>query len=78
MARHTSRSRACLGRGRIGSDTHSYVRRQPASGPTVNIRENNAPFQVAGDNAHQVQYVDTSAEHLRELVTSIAELIRLS
>jgi hypothetical protein len=63
----------------FGSDTDGYLRRQQqASGPTVNIGTNSAPFQVAGDNAHQVQYVNTSAEHLRELITSIAELVRLS
>ena len=32
--------------------------------------------QVARDHSHQVQNIGTSAAHLRELITSLAELVR--
>lgn len=62
------------------SDTrrHQEERMGQRSGPTVNIGSNHGPFQVAGDYAHQVQQVGSSAEHLRDLITSIAELVRLA
>jgi hypothetical protein len=62
------------------SDTRRYLEEGMGrrSGPTVNIGSNHGPFQVAGDYAHQVQQVNASAEHLRELVTSITELVRLA
>ena len=62
------------------SDTRRYQeeRMGRGSGPTVNIKHNSGPFQVAGDHAHQVQQVGASAEHLRDLITSIAELVHLA
>jgi hypothetical protein len=62
------------------SDCDRYIekRQAPGSGPTVNIGTNSGPFQVAGDHARQVQHVGASAEHLRELITSVAELVRLA
>jgi len=65
---------------RFDSDTRRYQeeRMGRGSGPTVNIEHNSGPFQVAGDHAHQVQQVGASAEHLRDLITSIAELVRLA
>ena len=48
------------------------------SGPTVTIGSNHGPLQVAGDYAHQVQQIGATAEHLRDLITSIAELVRLA
>lgn len=49
----------------FGSDTGAYLQRQQSRppGPTVNIGTNTAPFQVAGDYAHQVQSVGTSADN---------------
>lgn len=63
---------------RFDSDTSRYLERQVerGSGPTVNIGTYSGSFQVAGDHAHQVQNVGVSAEHLRELITSLAELVR--
>lgn len=64
---------------KFDSDTRRYidVRNAPVSaGPTVNIGTNSGAFQVAGDQAYQVQNTGPSAEHLRELITSIAELVR--
>jgi hypothetical protein len=59
----------------FGSDTDGYLRRQ-ASGPTVNIGTNSAPFQVAGDNARQVQNIGSSPDDLRLLITGITEIVR--
>jgi len=60
------------------SDTDRYVDKQriPGSGPIVNIGTNSGPFQVAGDHAHQVQNIGASAEHLRELIVGLGELVR--
>jgi hypothetical protein len=60
------------------SDTSAYLERQHyrASGPTVNIGTNSAPFQVAGDNARQVQNIETSANDLRQLITGITTIVR--
>lgn len=65
---------------RLDSDTRRYQEERMGhrSGPTVNIEHNSGPFQVAGDHAHQVQQIGASAEHLRDLITSIAELVRLA
>jgi hypothetical protein len=65
---------------RFDSDTRRYLDEQMGhrSGPTVTIGNNHGPLQVAGDNAHQVQHFGASAEHLRDLITSIAELVRLA
>jgi hypothetical protein len=60
------------------SDTGAYLERQQyrASGPTVNIGTNSAPFQVAGDNARQVQNIGTSVNDLRQLITGITTIVR--
>ena len=61
------------------SATGSYMDAQlrpPGSGPTFNIGNNSGPFQVAGDHAHQVQNLGASADELRKLITSIAEMVR--
>lgn len=61
------------------SDTRSYVdkQRQPAThGPTVNIQTNSAPFQLAGDHAHQVQNIGARPEDLRLLISGITEIVR--
>jgi hypothetical protein len=60
------------------SDTSAYLERQQyrASGPTVNIGTNSGPFQVAGDNARQVQNMGTSADDLRQLITGITTIVR--
>ena len=65
---------------RFDSDTRRYQEERMGhrSGPTVNIGKNSGPVQVAGDHAHQVQHVGASAENLREMITSIAELLRLA
>ena len=62
----------------FGSDTGAYLERQQyrASGPTVNIGTNSAPFQVAGDYARQVQNIETSANDLRQLITGITTIVR--
>jgi hypothetical protein len=62
------------------SNTRRYLEERMGrrSGPAVNIETNHGPFQVAGDYAHQVQQINAGAEHLRELITSIAELVRLA
>lgn len=61
------------------SDTRRYQeeRMGQRSGPTVTIGNNSGPVQVAGDHAHQVQQ-SASAAQLRDLITSIAELVRLA
>jgi hypothetical protein len=60
--------------------TDAYIealRRVPSSGPTVNIHGgNNGPFQVAGNDAHQVQNIGASADDLRLLIAGIAEFVR--
>jgi hypothetical protein len=78
VLRLTARGIACA--ERFDSDTRRYQegRMERRSGPTVNIGNNHGPLQVAGDNAHQVQQLGASAEHLRDLITSIAELVRLA
>jgi len=61
------------------SDADRYLEARAArtgTGPTFNIGSNSGPFQVAGDHAHQVQNIGVSAEHLRELITSVADLVR--
>lgn len=60
------------------SDAGRYLKRQAdrGSGPMVNIGNNSGPFQVAGDQAYQVQNIGASAEHVRELVVGIAEIVR--
>jgi hypothetical protein len=65
---------------RFNSDTRRYQEERMAhrSGPTVTIGNNHGPVQVAGDQAHQVQQIGASAEHLRDLITSITELVRLA
>lgn len=62
----------------FGSDTGIYLEKQQyrAVTPTVNIGTNSAPFQVAGDNARQVQNIGTSASDLRQLITGITEIVR--
>jgi hypothetical protein len=62
------------------ADTRRYQEERTGhcSGPTVRIGSNSGPLQVAGDYAHQAQQVGASAEHLRDLITSIAELVRLA
>ncbi len=65
---------------RFDSDTRRY-QEEPLghrSGPTVTIGNNHGPLQVAGDHAHQVQQVGASAEQLRDLINSVAELVRLA
>ena len=65
---------------RFGSDTTGYLEakeRASGSGPTVNIGgDYSGALQVAGDHAHQVQHNGASAEHLREMITGLAELVR--
>ena len=65
---------------RSDSDTRRYQEERMGhrSGPTVTIGSNHGPLQVAGDYAHQVQQIGATAEHLRDLITSIAELVRLA
>jgi hypothetical protein len=65
---------------RFDSDTRRYQEERLGhrSGPTVTIGNNSGPVQVAGDHAHQVQQIGANTEHLRELITSIAELVRLA
>jgi hypothetical protein len=60
------------------ADVSRYLEKQmtPGSGPTVNIKHNSGPFQVAGDHAHQEQHIGASGEHLRELITGLGELVR--
>ena len=65
--------------GDFASDTRSYMdkQRQPAThGPTVNIQTNSAPFQVAGDHAHQVQNIGARPEDLRLVISGITEIVR--
>jgi hypothetical protein len=60
------------------SDTGGYIHTQqrPSAGPTVHISGGNSgPFQVAGDHAHQEQHIGASADELRKLITSIADLV---
>lgn len=62
----------------FGSDTGRYVEAQrptPGSGTSISFGGDNHG-QVAGDHAYQVQNNGPSAEHLRELITGIAELVR--
>lgn len=65
---------------RFDSDTRRYQEERMGhrSGPTVSIGHNSGPVQVAGDYAHQVQQIGTSSEHLRDLIVSISELVRLA
>ena len=65
---------------KFDSDARRYQEERTGhrSGPTVTIGSNSGPLQVAGDHARQVQQVGASAEHLRDLMTSIAELVRLA
>ena len=59
------------------ADRYVEAQRRPAgTGPTVHIGTNSGPFQVAGDNAHQVQNIGASTDELRKQITSIAELVR--
>ncbi len=61
------------------SDTRRYIAAKNAlasSGPIVNIGTNSGPFQVAGARAQQVQNIGLSAEHLRELIAGLAEIVR--
>lgn len=62
----------------FSSDTGTYLERQQnrGTGPTVNIGSNSAPFQVAGDNARQVQNIGIRADDLRQLITGITEIVR--
>ena len=62
----------------FSSNTGAYLERQQyrASGPTVNISTNSAPFQVAGDYALQVQNIETSANDLRQIITVITTMVR--
>jgi hypothetical protein len=60
------------------SDTSGCIRarQRPNAGPTVNISGGNSgSFQVAGDYAHQEQHVSTSGDGLRQLITSVADLV---
>ena len=54
----------------FSSDTGGYLERQQyrTSGPTVTIGTNNAPIQIAGDYARQIQNIGTSANDLRQLI----------
>jgi hypothetical protein len=74
----TSSGIACA--ERFDADTRRYEEAQMgrSSGPTVSITHNSGPLQVAGDHAHQVQHLGASAEHIRELITSLTELVRLA
>lgn len=60
--------------------TDAYVdaqRRAPGSGPVVTIHGDNiGPFQVAGDDAHQIQNIGASADDLRLMTAGIAEIVR--
>jgi hypothetical protein len=58
------------------ADRYVEQHRARGAGATVNIGSNSGPFQVAGDHAHQVQNIGASAEHLRELITGLGELVR--
>ena len=42
----------------------------------MTIGTNTAPFQVAGDNARQVQNIGTSANDLRQLISGITTIVR--
>jgi hypothetical protein len=62
----------------FGSDAGGYVHaeQRPNAGPTVYISGGNSgPFQVAGDHAHQEQRVNASGDDLRQMITSIADLV---
>jgi hypothetical protein len=65
---------------RFGSDTTRYLEakeRVSGLGPTVNIGgDYSGALQVAGDHANPVQHVGMSAEHLREMIIGLAELVR--
>lgn len=53
-----------------------HAQQRPSSGPTVYISGGNSgPFQVAGDHAHQEQRIGTSGDELRQMITSIADLV---
>jgi hypothetical protein len=64
----------------FGSDARAYLdkQRQPRvnTGPTLNIGTCSGSFQLAGDNAHQVQNVGASADELQKLIASIAAIVR--
>lgn len=57
--------------------TTRYLERhmQQNIGHTVNVHGNSGQIQVGSDNAHQVQHIGTNAEHLRELINSLAERV---
>jgi hypothetical protein len=65
---------------RFECDTARYLEakgHRSGPGPAVTIfGGNSGAFQVAGDGAQQVQYSGMSAEYLRGMITSLAELIR--
>jgi hypothetical protein len=60
------------------SYTGRYVeaKAEPGSGPTFNFGTNSGPIQVAGNDAHQVQYVGASPAQIRDLIVGIAEIVR--
>jgi hypothetical protein len=64
----------------FGSDTTRYLAAKDqvqSNGPTIHIGgDYRGALQVAGDYAHQEQHIGTSAEHLREMITGLAELVR--
>jgi hypothetical protein len=62
----------------FGSDVGSYVHAQqrPSAGPAVYISgDNSGSFQVAGDHAHQEQHLSASGDDLRQMISSIADLV---
>lgn len=62
----------------FGAETGGYLggQRSQTSGPNVYIGTNSAPFQIAGDYAHQVQNIGTSADDLRQLIAVITTILR--
>ena len=60
----------------FSSDTSAYMTKVSSTGPTVTIGTHSGPLQVAGDHAYQQQNISTSPEHLRLLITGIAEIVR--
>lgn len=60
------------------SDAGRYLDRRAGHGfgPVVSIANNSGPLQVSGDYAHQVQNTGVGAEHLRDLIVGIAEIVR--
>lgn len=60
------------------SHADSYIdalRQAPADGPIFNIGSNSGLFQVAGDNARQVQSVGVSLEQVRDMIEGIVETV---